>query len=644
MNCCWSTNVNVNVSRQTRQGSSRRDKTRQLPRPLLPVEMAPPQVRKCYVPDCEYKTPENLNTLELQIRDLELHLKGAHHELGRANDSLLSQGGAGAAKPDKLPRPTLEEGITEADWVWFEERWTRYKRSTGLDGQNVIDHLWACATDGLARRCYDAGNCDKITEKNLLQRMKKMSIRAQNKLVNIVEFLSMTQNHDEPVAQFVSRLHGQAKVCNFSVKCTAECCEDNDSMITYADNMVSHQLVRGLQDTSVQEKVLALAATDKDLNLKKISEFVEAQETGSRSSKLLGGAAGINVISDYKKKNFSKHAIEASKQNEQDKNNEDDLPCNYLDFGHGTTPKTHIRQTRCPAFGKACSKCGELGHFGKVCRQKKESSNKESVEAQAIFGVDDTSDDNVEIYAVTTGKQRPKPKKNSLYSFNKGRACVQHISTDKSGKWTNSRPESLPSVIVTMSVSESGYYQTALPRPVVHKETCVEAIPDTAAQITLAGTDLINSMNISRQSLIQVSQRIVGVSSQALPIIGALLLDITGQDKEGHSITSTQLVYIAKGAKRILLSKKACQELGIISSDFPMIGAHEHCVASSQVEKSRQLSDTEDQDIHTDTDIQTVSVNTIFGDCIASIDPIHQSNNIIHQSVGVDTFQLEQHQ
>ena len=165
------------------------------------------------------------------------------------------------------------------------------------------------------------------------------------------------------------------------------------------------------------------------------------------------------MISDYKKKNFSNPAIEASKQKEQDKNNENDLPCIYCGyFGHGTTPKTHIRQTRCPAFGKACSRCGELGHFGKVCRQKKESSNKENVEAQAIFGVDNSSDDdNVEIYAVTTGKQRPKPKKNSLYSFNKGRACVQHISTDKFGKWTNSCPESLPSVIVTMSVSESGY-------------------------------------------------------------------------------------------------------------------------------------------------------------------------------------------
>ena len=75
--------------------------------------MAPPQVRKCYVPDCEYKTPENLNTLELQIRDLELHLKGAHHELGRANDSIVSQGFAGAAKPDKLPRPSLDKELLQ---------------------------------------------------------------------------------------------------------------------------------------------------------------------------------------------------------------------------------------------------------------------------------------------------------------------------------------------------------------------------------------------------------------------------------------------------------------------------------------------------------------------------------------------------
>ena len=114
----------------------------------------------------------------------------------------------------------------------------------------------------------------------------------------IVEFLSMTQDEDEPVAMFMSRLQGQASVCDFTVKCS----ESQEVVHSYADNMVAHQLVRGLKDIAQQEKVLALAATEKDLTLKKISEFVEAQETGLRSSRILGGGAGVQKVnSDYKR-------------------------------------------------------------------------------------------------------------------------------------------------------------------------------------------------------------------------------------------------------------------------------------------------------------------------------------------------------
>ena len=57
-----------------------------------------------------------------------------------------------------------------------------------------------------------------------------------------------------------------------------------------------------MEDTLAQEKVLALAATQPDLTLKKITEFVEAQEQGSRSSKMLmGGTGNLNRISDYKR-------------------------------------------------------------------------------------------------------------------------------------------------------------------------------------------------------------------------------------------------------------------------------------------------------------------------------------------------------
>ena len=88
-----------------------------------------------------------------------------------------------------------------------------------------------------------------------------------------------------------------------------------------------------------------------------------------------------------------------------------------------------------------------------------------------------------------------KPHDNSLYSIDsKGKAFVQHISHDKSGK---SRPESMPSVNVTISVSESSYYQTKLLRPAKYKPISVSATPDTAAQITLAGTNPMQRMNIA---------------------------------------------------------------------------------------------------------------------------------------------------
>ena len=57
----------------------------------------------------------------------------------------------------------------------------------------------------------------------------------------------------------------------------------------------------GLEDAAIQERVLALAATEKDLTLEKITEYVEAQETGSRSSKLLGAGVGVGKLSDYKR-------------------------------------------------------------------------------------------------------------------------------------------------------------------------------------------------------------------------------------------------------------------------------------------------------------------------------------------------------
>ena len=82
--------------------------------------------------------------------------------------------------------------------------------------------------------------------------------------------------------------------------------------------MVSHQLAGGLEDVSIQVRVLALAATEKKLDLTKIVEYVKAQETGTRSSKLIGSKyyycskSGHGYRPDIEiKKSVSEHRIKS---------------------------------------------------------------------------------------------------------------------------------------------------------------------------------------------------------------------------------------------------------------------------------------------------------------------------------------------
>ena len=57
-----------------------------------------------------------------------------------------------------------------------------------------------------------------------------------------------------------------SKDCDFNVTCSG--C---NTVVSYADKMVGHQLVKGLEDLSIQETVIALAATEKDFSLQKIT-------------------------------------------------------------------------------------------------------------------------------------------------------------------------------------------------------------------------------------------------------------------------------------------------------------------------------------------------------------------------------------
>ena len=93
---------------------------------------------------------------------------------------------------------------------------------------------------------------------------------------------------DHQVRLCSERLKGQASICNFSIKCNSTTC---GKLTSYSDQMVSHQLVRGLADPSIQEQILSHAADNLELNLNDTLKFIEAKDSGKRSSNILSSTS-----------------------------------------------------------------------------------------------------------------------------------------------------------------------------------------------------------------------------------------------------------------------------------------------------------------------------------------------------------------
>ena len=513
--------------------------------------MPNPAPRSCEVQDCEYKTPTGLTSHEQQFQDIRLHLVMAHPQVAATLAAINNQAGQpgtpgpqSSVKAEKLSRPYLGEEITEVDWGFFLSEWSRYKRSTGLTGQNAMDQLWACASDSLKKSCHQSGAKDATSEEQLLEIMKKLSIKATNNLVNVVQFLTLAQNIDEPVTQFVSRLKGQSSVCDFEVKCSSVGC---DTTVSYSDKMVSHQLVRGLADASIQEKVLALAATEKDLSLKKITEFVLAQETGTRSSKLLGEVAGISRISDYKKGRSDTPPSKSTQERGEEK-------CQYCGkSGHGGRSDAKTRKELCPAWGAQCDFCGKIGHFKSVCWKKGSSKKITWRETDE----EDEDSDTARTFLVFSKLSKKRRRR-------RGRKTLPHVVKNKFGQWVGAEPNPHPVVIVGVSVSGDGYEQLEIPEPAEHEPTNVQAIADTGATVMVGGIDLIHQLRVEKHELIPVSHTVGGINHGRLELLGGLLVNISLGDRDHQ-----ELCYIAKGVKEVLLSGATMKALGIISENFP---------------------------------------------------------------------------
>ncbi|KAK3754450.1 hypothetical protein QZH41_009233, partial [Actinostola sp. cb2023] len=191
---------------------------------------------QCPFPDCTYETEDVADSLAAVL--ISVHSSGTH------TANATSTSGNGAAKIERVRRPTISTAGSSEDWSYFHTRWQDYIDATKITGKEKVVQLLEC--------------CDEQLRKDLVNKEHR-------------------GDRDETVRSFGARLRGQAGVCKF----TTQCLECNAS-VNYTEHILRDVLTRGLSDSEIQLDLLG--DKNQDMTLEEVLQFVEAKESGKRSA------------------------------------------------------------------------------------------------------------------------------------------------------------------------------------------------------------------------------------------------------------------------------------------------------------------------------------------------------------------------
>ena len=92
------------------------------------------------------------------------------------------------------------------------------------------------------------------TEEQLLHQIRLVAVKGLHKEIHRHTFHIIRQQEEESIRHFLAKLQSQARLCEFTIKCTNGSCQQQ---VNYSEDMVAGQLVAGLLNTEHLGKILA---------------------------------------------------------------------------------------------------------------------------------------------------------------------------------------------------------------------------------------------------------------------------------------------------------------------------------------------------------------------------------------------------
>ena len=450
-------------------------------------------IYKCPVSNCKFSTEDVSDALAAVV--LKIHADDKHDRRTTTQKP---------AKVESVRRPVISAGGTTEEWSYFQSRWADYKLATQIEGIDLTVQLLECCDEELRKSLTQAagGTLTHKSEDTILECIKALAIRRENKMVARVELHEMHQDEGEPIRAFAARAKGQADICDFVMECPS--CS---ASINYGRKVLRDIVVKGILDSEIQLNLMS--ETDQEMDLDKVLQYVEAKESGKNSvtklSQSLHAASTSRTRSQYRKEKFPAKNFDAK--------------CTYCGKqGHGKSAPLKVRQKRCQAYGKICSNCGIPNHFKALCRTQPQNPTASINKSSSIDDTLETVNECPvwqELCGVTIQSSQDVSASCAVIGH--------HVFKGPNKGWVLKPSKPQPVIQLTVSVLQDDYNQLGIDLTVKETRKSVWASPDTCCQSCLAGINFARLLGMQK-SLFPVKLRMLAANKSTIKVLGAIIV------------------------------------------------------------------------------------------------------------------------
>ncbi|MPC51401.1 hypothetical protein E2C01_045245 [Portunus trituberculatus] len=442
--------------------------------------------------------------------------------LGQAHQLLLAQIQAitalqrqVAARPihhSSAPRSSAPEkcdvGTSTAafrSWRRSVEYWLALN---GFAPAGAVLHIRLLCSPNLQRSLdarYSTQQWEALSIPEALDAVGCMALQATNQAADWCKFFSAVQGPSESICEYFTRSTHLAADCEFQ-------CPQCECILS--EYMLLRKLMCGSHNVVLQDEVFRECESFSDVDsLRKFCIAFEAAQkdarhvAGGRSFGREGvaGAAGVTPLPDEQ---ADKPLLAAVARHQPAQQPQAGRPPHQIKRCGNCSLRHKLGKELCPAEAVACHNCGRVGHVQRMCRSKGKN-------AAAAAATEDLEASSIVIAAA-------------------GAAMYQ------------------PRIWVTVSHAQGG-----------RKSARIQAVPDTGAQVCVAGLELLAALDIKTASLIHRGS-LRDVANISLQPLGSISCHLQYGDR-----STTQEVFIVNTATQCYMSLWACRELGLVHERFP---------------------------------------------------------------------------